>query len=61
MHFLDQIPQYVKKKLKGTEILLQDWNASRFILMNIDESEFGSRIKNLKINSERIEITKKTM
>ena len=63
-YYIDALPgsnsPIREEKIKGNRnFITKIWNASRFILMNIDESELEAVSKNLKINSERIEITKK--
>ncbi|HPR91915.1 MAG TPA: valine--tRNA ligase, partial [Candidatus Dojkabacteria bacterium] len=63
-YYIDALPgsnsPIREEKIKGNRnFITKIWNASRFILMNIDESELEAVSKNLKINSNRIEITKK--
>lgn len=63
-YYIDALPgsnsPIREEKIKGNRnFITKIWNASRFILMNIDESELETISKNLKINSDRIEITKK--
>jgi len=63
-YYIDALPgsnsPVREEKIKGNRnFITKIWNASRFILMNIDDSELESVSKNLKINSERIEITKR--
>lgn len=63
-YYIDALPgsnsPVREEKIKGNRnFITKIWNASRFILMNIDDSELESVSKNLKIKSERIEITKR--